>query len=116
AHRHSQGMGTWTAETVMRGRPQGVLDILTDPRACGRWAPVAFDVDGLVDGRLTAGSTAHVAGRLAGRRVGMDVEVYEAAPERLALRAVGPIALDVLYEMSPVDDGSRVVATVGVCD
>jgi hypothetical protein len=110
------GVSTWTAQTIMKGRPEDVLDVLTDPEACVQWAPVDFEVEGLEHDRLAAGCTARVAGRLAGRRVGFDLEVYEAAPQRLSLRAVGPIALDVAYEMSAVQDGSHVVATIGVSD
>lgn len=109
-------MSTWTAQTVTRGRPQDVLHVLTDPEACARWAPITFEIEGLSHGRLAAGCCARVAGRLAGRRVGFDIEVYEAAPSRFTLRASGPIALDVAYEMSAVADGSHVIATVGVSD
>ena len=64
--------------------------------------------------RLTAGSRARVTGRLAGRRVGFDVEVYEADLERLALAADGPVGLDVAYDLSATDDGSEVRASISV--
>ena len=40
-------MRTWTAQITSKGRPEDVLGVLTDPAACGRWAPIDFDVDGL---------------------------------------------------------------------
>jgi uncharacterized protein YndB with AHSA1/START domain len=74
----SPSMRTWTATTTTAARPEDVLDVLTDPEACARWAPLPFDVDELDGRRLAAGSRARVSGRLAGRRVGFDVEVHEA--------------------------------------
>jgi hypothetical protein len=79
-------MRTWTTTTV-GADPVAVLDPTTgfaggardDPQACRRWAPVAFDVSGLQDDRLSAGGRARVTGRLAGRSVGLDVHVHEAA-------------------------------------
>jgi hypothetical protein len=91
-----------------------VLDILTDPDAAARWAPVPFDVDELDGRRLLAGSRARVSGRLAGRRVGFDVLVHEADVRRLALTADGPVAMDVAYELQPTVGGSEVCASVSV--
>jgi len=107
-------MSIWTAQTVVKGRPEEVLEVLTDAGACTRWAPIAFAVEGLADGRLVAGGTARVTGRLAGRRVGFALEVHEAAADRLLLQALGPIGLDVAYEMAAVDAGCRIVGTIGV--
>ncbi len=108
-------MSTWTEQLTAQAAPAAVLDVLTDPGACGRWAPVAFEVDAC-DGRLRSGSRARVAGRLAGRRVGFDVEVISACEERLTLRASGPIDLDVEYRLRPVAGGaaSEVRASVAV--
>ena len=79
AGRESFGrMKTWTATTTVDAAPEAVLDVLTDPDAIARWAPLPFDVDDLDTPRLMAGSTARVSGRLAGRRVGFVVEVHEA--------------------------------------
>ena len=51
----------------------------------------------------------------AGRRpVGFDVEVDEATRDRLALRATGPVALDVLYDLAPTGVRSEVRASVSV--
>jgi len=107
-------MKTWTATTIVDAGPDAVLDILTDPDAVARWAPMPFDVDDLDSPRLTAGSRARVTGRLAGRHVGFDVEVHEAEHGRLALVATGPIGLDVAYDLSAADGGSEVRASVSV--
>jgi putative ABC transport system ATP-binding protein len=109
-------MRTWTATTTVEAPPQAVLDVLTDPEACARWAPVDFAVDDLAEARLTAGSTPRLRGRIAGREVGFDVEVLEASDGRLALRAAGPVALDVAYELQAAACGRRseVRASIGV--
>ncbi len=107
-------MKTWTATTTVEAPPDAVLDVLTDPGACARWAPVDFAVDDLATGRLVAGSRPRVRGRLAGVEVGFDVEVLEAGAHRLALRAAGPVAFDVAYDLEPADGGSEVRASVGV--
>ena len=107
-------MSTWTAQTIVKGRPEDVLEILTDPAACGRWAPIDFEVEGLDGPRLESGSRARVVGQLAGRRVGFDVDVHVAGPDRLELTASGPVELDVAYALERLPSGSRVVARVGV--
>jgi hypothetical protein len=108
-------MRTWTATTTAAARPEAVLDVLTDPDAASRWAPVAFDVDDLDGERLLAGSRARVSGRLAGRRVGFDVEVHEADETGIALSASGPVAFDVAYQLSRATcGGSEVRASVSV--
>ena len=45
-------MREWTATTMIEARPEAVLDVLTDPEACARWAPIAFDVEDLRTPRL----------------------------------------------------------------
>jgi hypothetical protein len=107
-------MKTWTATTIVDAGPEAVLEVLTDPDAVARWAPLPFDVDDLDTPRLMTGSRARVSGRLAGRRVGFDVEVYEADLERLALAADGPVGLDVAYDLSPTGDRSEVRASISV--
>jgi hypothetical protein len=107
-------MRTYTAATTTLADPQAVLDVLTDPDACRRWAPVAFDVERLSEPRLAPGSRARVCGRLAGRSVGFDVEVHRADHEGLALSADGPVTLDVAYALRPAAEGSEVHASVGV--
>jgi hypothetical protein len=107
-------MSTWTEQLTANAAPAAVLDVLTDPRAAARWAPVDFEVSALEGDRLVAGSRARVAGRLAGREVGFDVEILAADEERLALFASGPIRLDVEYLLRPVESGSEVQASVAV--
>jgi Polyketide cyclase / dehydrase and lipid transport len=106
-------MKQWTAIATVKARPEAVLDVLTDPEAARRWAPIEFDVDG-VRGRLRSGSRAYVSGRLAGRYVEFEVEVHEAEDGRLHLRADGPIGFDVRYDLAPAPDGSEVRASVAV--
>lgn len=109
-------MRTWTATTTVAARPEAVLDVLTDPDAVARWAPVPFDVDELGSPRLRRGSRARVSGRLAGRRVGFDVEVHEADAAALSLSAHGPVAFDVRYDLAGGRDPghSEVRASVAV--
>ena len=64
--------------------------------------------------RLVAGSRARVVGRVAGQRVGFDVEVHRADEEQLELVAVGPVSFDVEYRLRPVKGGSEVEASVAV--
>jgi hypothetical protein len=107
-------MRQWTATTTVEALPEAVLDLLTDPEACQRWAPIAFEVDDLRTPRLLGGSRARVSGRLAGRRVDFDVEVHEAADGRLRLSADGPVGFDVRYDLAPAPGGSEVHASVSV--
>ena len=104
-------MRTWTAYTTSGARPAEVLDALTDPAACRRWAPVSFDVEGDVD-RLRPGTRTRVSGSLAGRRVGFDIEVHEADHNRLRLSARGPVHMDVSYDLAP----GEISASVSVHD
>ena len=98
-------MKPWTAITTVKAKPEAVLEMLTDPEAARRWAPIDFDVDG-VRGRLTSGSKAYVSGRLAGRQVGFDVDVHEAVDGLLRLSADGPVGFDVRYDLAPAPEGS----------
>lgn len=107
-------MRTWTATTTTAARPAEVLDVLTDPEACARWAPIAFEVDEFKGSRLYAGAKARVCGRLAGRSVGFDVEIDEADERGLALRASGPVGFEVAYELEAIEAGSQVRASVSV--
>ena len=108
-------MRTWTATTTAQAHPEAVLDVLTDPYAAARWAPVPFDVDELDGERLLAGSNARVSGKLAGRRVGFDVQVHEADASGISLSASGPVAFDVAYQLSHANGGgSEVKASVSV--
>ena len=107
-------MRTWTATTTTAARPEDVLDVLTDPEACARWAPLPFDIDELNGRRLATGTRARVSGSLAGKRVGFDVAVHEASDRGLTLAADGPVGFDVAYQLAPVAGGSEVRASVSV--
>jgi hypothetical protein len=101
---------TWNARLEMRAPAEHVLDALTDPDVCSRWSPIDFELEELDADRLVAGSRARVAGRLAGARMGFDLEVFEAGPERLALRASGPLVLEVDYRLAPAGERSTEVS------
>ena len=107
-------MREWTATTTIEARPEAIFDVLTDPEACARWAPIPFDVEDLRTPRLRCGSKARVSGKLAGKRVGFDVEVHEAVDGRLRLSADGPVGFDVRYDLAPAPEGSEVRASVSV--
>jgi hypothetical protein len=107
-------MRTYTATTTSTARPEAVLDVLTDPDAVARWAPVEFFVDELTHPRLASGSRARVSGRLAGQEIGFEVEVHQADSAGLALSATGPVALDVAYELRESAAGSEVSASIAV--
>jgi hypothetical protein len=81
-----------------------VLQVLTHPEEIRRWSPVDFDLDDLDDRRLAAGTRGRVTGRLAGVKVGFDLEIHTADEARLELSAEGPVAFDVRYDLS--SDGS----------
>ena len=107
-------MRTYTATTTSTAGPAAVLAVLTDPDAVARWAPVDFYVDDLTHPRLSEGSRARVSGRLAGQRVGFDVEVHAADEHGLALSAHGPVGFDVDYRVAPTHTGSQVHASISV--
>jgi hypothetical protein len=111
----SAANSTWNAQIEMRAPAEDVLAVLTDPEHCGRWSPVDFEVEELDGRRLVAGSRARVAGRLAGARVTFDVQVFEGGPDRLVLRASGPLVLDVDYTLAAAGaDVTDVTASVTV--
>ena len=109
-------MDQFIARTTANADPEQVLQVLTDPEEIRSWSPIPFDVEHLDGLRLQAGSVARVSGCLVGKRVGFDVEVHAADANGLELTAQGPISIDVLYELEPVDGGSEVRASVGVRD
>lgn len=59
-------MSTWTAQRTAKAAPAAVLDVRTDPGACGRWAPVDFEVRpagrGLAGRMLAHATSALLAG------------------------------------------------------
>jgi uncharacterized protein YndB with AHSA1/START domain len=107
-------MPNWTATTIAKASPEQVLEVLTHPEEIRRWSPIDFELDDLNDRRLAAGTRARVTGRLAGVRVGFDVEVHTADEELLELSADGPIGIDVRYELQPAEVGSEVCASVSL--
>jgi hypothetical protein len=107
-------MAEWTTSTQAKARPEQVLEVLTRPDAIKLWSPIDFDVEDLDGVRLAAGSTARVSGKLAGVRVGFDVEVHAADEYGVELTAHGPIGIDVRYDLTPSDDGSEVTASISL--
>ncbi len=107
-------MANWTATTTTTATPDQILEVLTHPDEIRRWSPIDFDLDELDDVRLAAGTRARVTGKVAGVRVGFDVEVHSADEELLELSADGPIGIDVRYELAPAHTGSEVHASVSV--
>jgi hypothetical protein len=91
-----------------------VLDVLTHPEEIRRWSPVDFDLDDLDGRRLAAGTRGRVTGKLAGVKVGFDVEVHAADEDRLELSADGPIGLDVSYRLNPDEAGAELSAQVSL--
>lgn len=108
-------MCLWHYNATVPGSPADVLELLTEPRAIARWAPIPFEVLALDGPRLESGSRARVAGRLAGRSVEFDVDVLRASDERLELVAEGPISIDVEYRLRPAGGAeSEIEASVSV--
>ena len=107
-------MRTWRSNATVAASPADILELLTDPEAIARWAPVPFEVVALEGGRLRSGGRARVVGQLAGRSVEFDVDVLRASDERLDLVACGPILLAVRYLLRPAAGGSEVDASVCV--
>lgn len=98
----------------MAGLPDEVLELLTQPEAIARWAPIAFDVIDSDGDRLRADDYVRVRGALAGRSLEFDVDVSEAEDGRLVLTATGPIRLDVEYLAVANEAGSDLRASVAV--
>ena len=94
--------------------PGDVLGVLTHPEEIRRWSPVDFDLDCLSGDRLAPGTRGRVTGRLAGVRVGFDVEIHAADEARLELSANGPVGLDVRYEVRRNHAGSELNALVAL--
>jgi uncharacterized protein YndB with AHSA1/START domain len=107
-------MAEWTTSMQANAEPEQVLQVLTDPDAIRRWSPIDFDVEDLDGARLAAGSTARVSGKLAGVRVGFDVEVHAADEDGVELTADGPIGFDVRYELAPAAVGSELRASISL--
>jgi hypothetical protein len=107
-------MATWTTRTCIETCPKRVLQLLTDPDACERWSPVAFDIDALDGARLTAGTQVRLAGRIAGKTVAFHVRIDEADERRLELTASGPFDIAARYEAVPYGARTELRAAVSV--
>jgi Polyketide cyclase / dehydrase and lipid transport len=107
-------MSQWTATARANATPDQVLEVLTHPDEIRRWSPVDFDSDDLDGRRLAAGTRGRVVGRLAGVRVGFDVEVLTVDDARLELSAEGPVGLDVRYDLEGDDSGAQLNASVSM--
>jgi hypothetical protein len=107
-------MSQWTATARANATPDQVLEVLTHPDEIRRWSPVDFDSDDLDGRRLAAGTRGRVVGRLAGVRVGFDVEVHTVDDARLELSAEGPVGLDVRYDLKGDDSGAQLNASVSM--
>jgi carbon monoxide dehydrogenase subunit G len=106
-------MARWTTCTTIDGEPERVLDVLTDPDACRRWAPVDFEVESRT-ARLQAGLQTRVAGRVAGREVGFDVRTLESDARRLVLHATGPVHIEARYDAVPEGRRTKLCASIAV--
>jgi hypothetical protein len=102
------------SNATVPGSPDDVLELLTEPDAIARWAPIPFEVVSLDGTRLESGSHARVTGRLAGRSLEFDVDVLRVSEDRLDLIAEGPISIDVSYVVRPAGSSSEVRASIGV--
>jgi hypothetical protein len=107
-------MRCWNSNATVPGSPTDILELLTEPGAIARWAPIPFEVVSLDGRRLESGSHARVAGRLAGRSLEFDVDILSASDERLELVAQGPIWIDVRYMLRPAGSSSKVEASIAV--
>lgn len=96
-------MKTWAAETSLDGRPEEVLDLLTDPRMIGSWSPLPFTVVDIDRDRLEAGARARVRGSLAGCGVIFAVRIREADAQRF-LVASEPVEIEATYLISPTGE------------
>ena len=107
-------MRTWTTQTQVRGLPDEVMALLTEPDAIARWAPIPFEVVDFDGDRLQAGDRVRVRGGLGGRSLEFDVEVAEAADGCLTVTATGPIRIEVRYVARALARGSELRASVAV--
>ena len=107
-------MANWETRTRVKGQPEHVLEVLTDPSSARRWSPIGFELAELEGDRLRSGTRAVLTGKLAGKGVSFEVNVIKASDGQLELRAVGPVEMDVAYDALPADDGTEVVASVVV--
>ena len=107
-------MSTHMANHTVTAEPADLLHVLTDPAACGRWAPIAFTTDLAPGERLQAGTRTTLRGRLAGRNVTFETYVVAADERGLSLRATGPVRFDVDYRLTPAARRTLIEAQITV--
>jgi hypothetical protein len=90
------------------------VQLLTEPNAIARWAPVPFEILELDKERPCPGATVRVRGQLAGQTAEFSVHVLEVSDERVTLAAQGPLLLEVEYDVCPTVRGSIIRASVSV--
>ena len=105
-------MRTHMSSQTASAQPAHVLEVLTDPAACGRWAPIAFTTERACGQRLQAGTRTRLQGRIAGRNVSFEVEVLAADDRGLSLCASGPVGLEVDYRLTPAASGTLIDAQI----
>jgi hypothetical protein len=105
---------SWRSRTTVLATPEHVIDALTDTRACARWSPVPFAVEGGGDHRLLPGTIRRVSGRVLGAPVRFHLYTLEATPRQLRLHARGPIEIRVAYALTPVAEGCAVDAHLSI--
>ena len=107
-------MRTWRSRATVRATPERVIETLTDANACSRWSPIPFRVDDIEGARLRPGTRTRVSGRLLGTKVRFELDTVAADPQRLLLRARGPIEILVEYALAPAAAGCAVEAEVSI--
>jgi Polyketide cyclase / dehydrase and lipid transport len=105
-------MSTHTASQTTTAEPAHVLQVLTDPAACARWAPIEFSTDQAPGEYLHAGGRTRLQGRIAGRKVTFEIDVLAADERGLSLRATGPVRLAVDYQLTPSGRGTLIEAQI----
>jgi hypothetical protein len=98
----------------MHAEPRYVFEALTEVEACQAWSPVPFELDEPDLRRLEADTRVGVTGSAVGRPVWFCLEILEANPHSLRLRAAGPVELLAEYEVQRAGGGSCVAAAVSV--
>jgi hypothetical protein len=104
----------WRSRVTVRATPDRILDTLTDSRACARWSPIPFTLDGPDHIRLRAGTTTRVSGRFLGARIHFEVATLAANQRQLRLHARGPIDIHVEYTVTPSPAGCALDALVAI--
>jgi hypothetical protein len=105
-------MSTHMAQQTVTAESAHVLQALTDPAACGRWAPIAFTTDQAPGERLQTGTRTRLRGRIAGRNVTFEIHVVAADERGLSLRATGPVRFEVDYRLAPAGRRTLIEAQI----